>query len=109
MFGYEYLLVLIFIIINIVSFVLMFVDKVRAVKHSSDRISEGVMFFWGAIFGSLGIYLGMYIFRHKTKKWYFKVVLPLLFFQNLVVLYFLYFLIKYGENSWGCTINLSVL
>lgn len=88
----EYIILTIFLAINIMSFVVMLIDKQRAVRGNTNRISEGVMFFWSAVFGSLGIYVGMYVFKHKTRKWYFKIGLPLLFVQNIIVLYYLYLL-----------------
>ena len=80
----------ILIILNIIAFLVMMIDKLRSTRVSAKRISEGVMFFVAAIGGSLGIYLGMIFFRHKTRKWYFMVGLPLIILQNAIVFYWLY-------------------
>jgi uncharacterized membrane protein YsdA (DUF1294 family) len=46
-----------------------------------------MLFFLAAAFGSVGVYAGMFAFRHKTRKWYFAVGIPLLMLQNLAFLY----------------------
>ena len=79
-----------FLVINLIAFLVMLEDKVKSARSGSERISEGMMFFWAVIFGSLGIYVGMFAFRHKTKKWYFLFGIPLLIIQNLATLYLLY-------------------
>jgi uncharacterized membrane protein YsdA (DUF1294 family) len=76
---------------NVVAFGIMLYDKRLSTKpHSTDRIPEGVMFFMAALFGSVGIYAGMFLLRHKTRKWYFLIGTPLLCLQNTVTLYVLY-------------------
>lgn len=74
------------IVINIVSFILMFYDKKRAEKHKW-RVSEGRLFFAAAIFGSIGIWTGMYFFRHKTKHMKFVIGIPLIFIIQLLLIY----------------------
>jgi uncharacterized membrane protein YsdA (DUF1294 family) len=64
-------------------------DKRRAIfKQNTERAPEGFIFFFAAAFGGIGVYFGMLAFRHKTKKWYFQLGIPLLILQNLVTLYF---------------------
>ena len=58
-------------IINSYSFALMAWDKNRA-KGDKRRISERQLLGWAAAGGSLGIYLGMRAFRHKTQKQAFR-------------------------------------
>lgn len=62
---------------NLVSFLLMGNDKKRA-KKNQRRIPEKTLFLSAALFGALGGTLGMYVFRHKTKHWYFKLFFPLM-------------------------------
>lgn len=40
------------------------------------RISEKALFLWALCGGSLGALLGMKIWRHKTKRWYFAWGIP---------------------------------
>lgn len=63
----------------------------------ADRTPEGVLFFLAALFGSVGIYAGMQLFRHKTKKWYFQLGIPLLILQNAATAYILFQLVS---STW---------
>ena len=79
-----------FLVINLIAFVVMWVDKVKASLDGAERISEGMMFFLATAFGSLGVYAGMFVFRHKTRKWYFLIGIPMLLVENLAVVYLVY-------------------
>lgn len=79
-----------FATINLIAFGIMFLDKRKSQKAGVERISEGLLFFMATVFGSVGVYAGMFAFRHKTRKWYFIVGIPLLIVQNISFLYFLY-------------------
>lgn len=84
----QHALIGILLLINIVSFFIVAHDKRKSVSGAnSDRTPEGLLFFIAAAFGSIGVYAGMLIFRHKTRKWYFLVGIPLLILQNGVMLY----------------------
>lgn len=56
---------------NSLLFVLMRVDKQKAIKHQW-RIPEKTLLFLGLIGGGIGGILGMRLFRHKTTKISFK-------------------------------------
>ena len=64
-------------IINLISFFLMGHDKQRA-RQGKWRVPEKTLFLAAACFGGLGGVLGMKVFHHKTKHWYFKVFFPAL-------------------------------
>ncbi len=64
------ILIPIFLIISLVTFILYGIDKRRAVK-GAWRIPERVLLFFSLLGGGIGGALGMRIFRHKTKHWYF--------------------------------------
>ncbi len=84
-----------FLALNLLAFLIMLIDKLKSSQAGAERISEGMMFFLGVIGGALGIYLGMLVFRHKTKKWYFLIGLPLLIVQNVALVYLVYpYLVK---------------
>ncbi|MFA6194493.1 MAG: DUF1294 domain-containing protein [Patescibacteria group bacterium] len=76
--------------INLLAFLIMLADKVSSTGQDAKRISEGKMFFLATAFGSLGVYLGMFAFRHKTQKWYFLIGIPLLMIQNAALAYLIY-------------------
>lgn len=63
------------ILANLVALVLMGADKSRARRHRW-RIPERVLFLSAALGGSLGATAGMWLFRHKTRHWYFVVGMP---------------------------------
>ena len=63
--------------VNLISFFLMKWDKARAAK-GQRRIPERTLFLWAACFGALGGTLGMFLCRHKTRHWYFRLFFPLM-------------------------------
>lgn len=77
-----------FMIINLVGFVMMCVDKQMAIHHK-NRVPEKVLFLIAIIGGSLGSILGMYAFRHKTKHLSFVIGMPMILLAQIIVLYFL--------------------
>lgn len=83
-----------FVITNVIAFFMMWFDKVKANKKGSKRISEGMLFFMATMFGSVGVCGGMFIFRHKTRKWYFIVGIPFLIIQNIALLWTIYSFLK---------------
>ncbi|WP_294497148.1 DUF1294 domain-containing protein [uncultured Gemmiger sp.] len=62
---------------NLAGLALMGCDKSRA-RHGRWRIPEKVLFLTAVLGGSLGCWAGMYLFRHKTRHWYFVVGMPLI-------------------------------
>ena len=82
------ILIGVFVTINLWAFLIMARDKRKSiVRDGSRRIPEGRMFFMATFFGSVGVLLGMLLFRHKTKKWYFKLGIPVLILQNIATVY----------------------
>lgn len=78
-----------FLAINIVLFVVMGVDKYRAIRRRW-RIPEATLFILALVGGACGGTVGMYSFRHKTKHWYFAVFFPLLALAQLVLYFIVY-------------------
>ena len=72
-------------VVNLVSFVLMGVDKRRA-RRGKWRIPERTLFLAAACFGALGGTLGMFCFHHKTKHWYFRIGFPALLMAQVVLI-----------------------
>ena len=72
------------ILVNLIGFLLMGIDKRKAIKHAF-RIPEATLFSVAILGGSIGCILGMFHFRHKTKHWYFVVGMPLIFFIQLAI------------------------
>lgn len=84
-----YLYFIIYIIaINLVGFLLMYVDKNKA-KKGSYRISEKAIFITAFLLGGIGVYIGMYKFRHKTKHKLFTIGIPIVILINMFFVYYL--------------------
>ena len=79
------------LIINVVTFALYGIDKWKAI-HNKWRIREAVLLVTAFIGGSLGAFIGMQMFRHKTRKWYFKYTVPAMLVMHVVVM--VLFLVK---------------
>ena len=79
------IVVAVLIVMNLVSFTLMGIDKRRA-QRGAWRISEKALFLTTACFGGLGGVMGMHLFHHKTKHWYFRVFFPVLLVVQIVIL-----------------------
>ena len=58
------------LLMNLALFFTMGSDKGRA-KANKRRVPEARLFLLAVLGGALGGTLGMYVFRHKTKHWYF--------------------------------------
>jgi uncharacterized membrane protein YsdA (DUF1294 family) len=79
------------LVINLLGFLLMGWDKLKA-KRRSFRIPEATLFTVAIFGGSIGTWLGMYRFRHKTEHWYFVYGVPtILTIQVIGVLALLYY------------------
>ena len=77
------------LVMSIVAFCVCGADKFAAQRQKS-RVPEKVLFLLSALGGSVGMYLGMFTFRHKTKHWYFVVGIPaIILVQAALILYFI--------------------
>ena len=77
------------VLINIIGFLVMYIDK-RKAQHKNYRISEKSLFIVALALGSIGIYIGMYKFRHKTKHLSFTIGIPICFLINLFCVYYIF-------------------
>lgn len=74
-------------VLSLLALIFYGVDKAKA-KANAWRISEKTLLGAGFFGGSVGALLGMKLFRHKTKHWYFWAVNLLgLIWQVGVLLY----------------------
>lgn len=89
---YVTYLIVYLIVINIVGFLAMLIDKRKAEK-GRWRIKEGTLFIITLLGGGIGTIAGMYTFRHKTKKLKFTVGLPTILIVEIVLV--VYLLMKY--------------
>ena len=71
------------IFLNLVGFL------IRAKMHRW-RISERMLFLVSILGGSIGTWAGMYVFRHKTRHWYFVIGMPLILILQIAGAIWLY-------------------
>ena len=81
-------LVTYYLLVNLLGFYAMYTDKLRA-KKRAFRIPEATLFATAIIGGSIGCIAGMYVFRHKTRHWYFVYGMPAILLLQLALLFFL--------------------
>ncbi len=77
---YVYLL-----FINLAGFILIAIDKKRAVKKRY-RIPEKIIFVFALLGGGIGIYFSMFKYRHKTLHKRFTIGIPIIILIQFVVL-----------------------
>ncbi len=71
-------------VINLMGFILMGIDKLKA-KKRAWRIPEATLFFVALIGGSLGATIGMHLFHHKTRHWYFLYGMPAILIAQIAI------------------------
>ena len=72
------------IAMNILGFMLMWIDKRRARLHKW-RIPERTLLAIAVIGGSIGSIAGMYLFHHKTRHWAFVIGMPLILLLQMAL------------------------
>ena len=78
------------IIINIVTFLVYGIDKWKA-KKSLWRVRENSLLMLAILGGSIGAWLGMKVWHHKTQHKKFRYGIPAIIIIQLVIIgYFLY-------------------
>lgn len=88
----KYLL-LYLLIINAVAFTLMHIDKQKA-KKRQWRIPEATLLGFAALGGSIGAWIGMQVFRHKTKHIQFALGIPVIFGVQLLLAIGLWYFLR---------------
>lgn len=73
------------IIMNMIGFALMGIDKHKA-KKRAFRIPEATLFTVALIGGSIGSILGMYLFRHKTRHRSFVYGMPAILILQVILI-----------------------
>lgn len=72
------------LVINIFSLIIMYIDKNNARKHAW-RVAETSLISLGLLGGSIGLLIGMYLLRHKTKHLKFTLGIPMTLLVNLLL------------------------
>ena len=76
-------LILYLLAVNITAFALFGADK-RKARRNAWRISEKALFLSAVLGGSLGALIGMRVFHHKTKHWYFVIGIPAILVLQII-------------------------
>ena len=82
--------------INVVTFFMYGIDKWKA-KRSKWRISEATLLWMAVIGGSIGAWLGIKIWHHKTMHKKFKYGVPAIIILQIAAI--VYIMIKMGTQS----------
>lgn len=72
------------LIVNAAAFLLMLADKWKALQKDR-RIRENILIASAVIGGSIGIWAGMYLFRHKTKHLKFTLGIPIILAIQILI------------------------
>ncbi len=78
------LLLVLLAAMNLLAFALYGIDKLKA-KRGAWRIPESTLLLVAFLGGSLGAFLGMELFRHKTKHAKFKILVPLFLILHIAL------------------------
>ena len=87
--GWGTVLLVWLAVINLVTFAVYGIDKAKA-KRGAWRVPEKTLFLLPLLGGSLGALLGMKVFHHKTKHWYFVWGIPLILLAQITLAVWLY-------------------
>jgi len=72
------------LIVNIFTFIVYGVDKLKAKEHWW-RVSEATLLFLAVVGGSVGAWIGMKVWHHKTKHKKFKYGVPIILFLQVAL------------------------
>ena len=87
MYDLQRILIIYLIAINVVTFIVYGIDKMKA-KRSKWRIPEATLLGLAVIGGSVGAWLGMKVWHHKTLHKKFKYGIPLILIAQIALLIF---------------------
>lgn len=76
-------------VINLLTFLVYGADKRRA-RKGKWRVPEKTLFLLPLLGGSVGALLGMRVFHHKTKHWYFVWGIPAILLAQIALAVWIY-------------------
>lgn len=76
-------------VINLLTFIVYGADKRRA-RKGKWRVPEKTLFLLPLLGGSIGALLGMRVFHHKTKHWYFVWGIPAILLAQIALAIWIY-------------------
>ena len=87
--GWGMVLLVWLAVINLAAFAVYGIDKAKA-RRGAWRIPEKTLFLLPLLGGSIGALLGMRVFHHKTKHWYFVWGVPAILLAQIALAVWLY-------------------
>ena len=78
---------------NVVTFFLYGVDKWKA-RRSRWRVSEAALIWFAVLGGSIGAWLGMKVWHHKTQHAKFKYGLPLILIAQIMIIGWVWYVLN---------------
>ena len=82
------LLLYYFVCVNVLTFFVYGIDKWQA-RQGKWRISEATLLLFAVIGGSIGAWLGMRVWRHKTMHKKFKYGIPAILMIHILIIGYL--------------------
>ena len=76
-------------VINLLTFIVYGADKRRA-RKGKWRVPDKTLFLLPLLGGSIGALLGMRVFHHKTKHWYFVWGIPAILLAQIALAVWIY-------------------
>ena len=73
------------VVINLVSFMMFGIDKYKA-RRGQWRISEATLLAVAAIGGSIGVWMGMKVWHHKTLHSKFRYGVPIMLLVHIALM-----------------------
>jgi uncharacterized membrane protein YsdA (DUF1294 family) len=97
-------------VINLIGFFIMGIDKRKAIR-GKWRVPERTLFLIALLFGSFGMLIGMYTFRHKTRHLSFSVGIPMILAIQVLLTVFLFswYTSRMGRPSQAVEHELSLI
>ena len=77
-----------FVCVNVLTFLVYGIDKWKA-RQGKWRISEATLLLFAVIGGSIGAWLGMRVWRHKTMHKKFKYGIPAILMIHIIIMGYL--------------------
>ena len=87
--SFTTIIILYLIVINIITFFLYGIDKWKA-KQAWWRIPESVLLGMAAIGGSIGAWMGMRVWHHKTQHAIFRYGIPIILIAQVALLVWIF-------------------
>ena len=86
--NFTEIIIIYLAVINVATFFTFGIDKLKA-KHAKWRIREAALLTLAVLGGSIGAWLGMKVWHHKTMHKKFKYGIPLIFLAQIALIYFI--------------------